>query len=237
MMRIARNVKLSFLFVVATLLVFGATPVSSQEFDTDRPGFDFQNFDLGAADYSLCAQACNSDDRCEAWTYVKPGIQGPMARCWLKTAVPAAIASNCCISGSRSTSGATWRHVGTEYELGPLSCNLPRELLDWDETPSEGVEGQPYAGAVKYQSGDTGRVESMALHAWSNPVLASNGTWLIHLSSWALLGNPVTGIVTRVQRLGETDPNQGPEVANSRLLPRSAGDNAQRRRSSIRTAR
>ena len=43
----------------------------------------------------------NSEDQCKSWTYVKPGIQGPNARCWLKSATPGAKANNCCISGVR----------------------------------------------------------------------------------------------------------------------------------------
>jgi hypothetical protein len=68
--------------------------------DVDRPGSDYNNFDLAAADPNDCRAACESDgSRCQAWTFVKPGVQGPSARCWLKGAVPPAITSNCCTSG------------------------------------------------------------------------------------------------------------------------------------------
>ena len=46
-----------------------------------------------------CRKACLADLRCKAYTYVKPGIQGPQARCWLKNAVPQESASACCESG------------------------------------------------------------------------------------------------------------------------------------------
>ena len=78
--------------------------VASLEFGTNRPGSDYRNFDIGNADLRdqpelLCKTACQNEAQCRSWTYVKPGIQGPKARCWLKSAVPAAQANNCCISG------------------------------------------------------------------------------------------------------------------------------------------
>ncbi len=73
--------------------------VVEREFEpnTDRPGLDYKNFTVTAA--SLCQDTCKKDSNCKAWTYVKPGIQGPQARCWLKNAVPSAITSSTCISG------------------------------------------------------------------------------------------------------------------------------------------
>jgi len=66
---------------------------------TDRPGNDYKNFNLSVADFNQCRAACRSDNQCQAWTYVNPGVQGPSARCWLKNAVPAAHASDCCTTG------------------------------------------------------------------------------------------------------------------------------------------
>ncbi|HEY5606789.1 MAG TPA: PAN domain-containing protein, partial [Alphaproteobacteria bacterium] len=65
----------------------------------DRPGSDFNNIALAVADPALCQNACNGVAQCKAWTYVKPGVQGPNARCYLKNAVPAAVVNNCCVSG------------------------------------------------------------------------------------------------------------------------------------------
>ncbi len=67
--------------------------------DTDRPGSDLRSFALDTADPQLCAQACANDPKCRAFTYVKPGIQGSKARCWLKSGVPSPRAKPCCISG------------------------------------------------------------------------------------------------------------------------------------------
>ena len=67
----------------------------------DRPGADYENFEQTSAFQSpdLCRDACYSQPQCRSFTYVKPGIQGPQARCWLKNAVPPPVENLCCISG------------------------------------------------------------------------------------------------------------------------------------------
>ncbi len=72
---------------------------TSLEMDTDRPGLDLTSFDLQQPDPDQCMTACQDYGGCRAFTYVKPGVQGPLARCWLKSAVPTAVRSSCCISG------------------------------------------------------------------------------------------------------------------------------------------
>lgn len=69
----------------------------------NRPGGDYDSFDLGAniAGYGPCESKCRADSKCSVWTYVKPGIQGPKARCWLKSGRPATVKDDCCISGNR----------------------------------------------------------------------------------------------------------------------------------------
>jgi hypothetical protein len=74
-------------------------PASRMEYDVDRLGGDFTSFDLSDARPEVCQNACAGDGRCVAWTYVKPGVQGPYARCWLKSVVPNPIANTCCVSG------------------------------------------------------------------------------------------------------------------------------------------
>ena len=68
------------------------------ESNTNRQGSDFRWFDLDdGAD--ACASACQADGRCRSFTWVKPGVQGRSARCWLKNSVPAASHNTDCISG------------------------------------------------------------------------------------------------------------------------------------------
>jgi len=69
------------------------------EHDTNRPGHDYHNFKLGEARPELCRDACAKDPRCKAFTYVKPGVQGQQAHCWLKDLAERPQPGACCISG------------------------------------------------------------------------------------------------------------------------------------------
>ncbi len=71
------------------------------EINIDRPGNDYRNFDLSTASHESCRVACIGDMKCKAYTYVKPGVQGPKARCYLKDSIPATRVSDCCVSGVR----------------------------------------------------------------------------------------------------------------------------------------
>jgi hypothetical protein len=69
------------------------------ETNIDRPGGDIRNFATGAGQLSACQAACDEDNRCTTWTYVRPGVQGPAARCWLKNSYPPAVVNDCCTTG------------------------------------------------------------------------------------------------------------------------------------------
>lgn len=62
------------------------------------PGSDYANFPTNSQ--VLCRNTCGGDARCQAWTWVKPGVQGPAGRCWLKSPEPALVRDSCCASGS-----------------------------------------------------------------------------------------------------------------------------------------
>jgi hypothetical protein len=68
--------------------------------NTNLPGSDYSNMEVPSDD--ACRNACLDDRKCQAWTFVKPGIQGRLARCWLKDKVPRAESSSCCKSGTRA---------------------------------------------------------------------------------------------------------------------------------------
>ncbi|QPF75947.1 apple domain-containing protein [Roseateles sp. DAIF2] len=65
----------------------------------DLPGFDYANFNADSP--PVCRNSCGGDSRCQAWTWVKPGVQGPTGRCWLKSRLPALVKNSCCNSGPR----------------------------------------------------------------------------------------------------------------------------------------
>jgi hypothetical protein len=99
--------------------------VRAQETNIDRPGMDYLNFDLPSAYPMGCQAACAQDERCQAYTYVRPGVQGPSARCWLKYGVPAAVSNNCCISGYRQGSETNINRPGSDYRSFDLSAANP----------------------------------------------------------------------------------------------------------------
>jgi hypothetical protein len=86
------------LFVLFALPALAAEP-SGLEQATNRPGGDYRHFDMSAPYPSDCQAACKADPECRAFTYVKPGVQGPRARCWLKSAVPPPNKDDNCVSG------------------------------------------------------------------------------------------------------------------------------------------
>jgi len=78
-----------------------AYPASNLEWNVDRPGGDYRSFDLAAPSPGECQAACMNEAPCMGFTYVNPGVQGPNARCLLKSAVPAPVAQTCCVSGTK----------------------------------------------------------------------------------------------------------------------------------------
>lgn len=71
---------------------------------TDLPGSDYRSFWQSQDFWSVCQEACRADGQCHSFTYVRAGVQGPQAKCWLKNSVPAPVPnSNCCVSGAKVT--------------------------------------------------------------------------------------------------------------------------------------
>jgi len=70
------------------------------EFAIDRFGGDYRDFETTPdAAGAACRTACEADNRCRAWTYVRPGYLGPPARCYLKDKITRPRHKPCCISG------------------------------------------------------------------------------------------------------------------------------------------
>jgi hypothetical protein len=70
------------------------------EMSIDRYGGDYRHFDMPASpNVEACKQACEAENRCRAWTYVRPGYLGPAARCYLKDKVTRPRRRPCCMSG------------------------------------------------------------------------------------------------------------------------------------------
>ncbi|MDP3846622.1 MAG: PAN domain-containing protein [Pseudomonas sp.] len=66
----------------------------------NRFGGDYRGEEMSNADPGQCQALCLSEARCIAFSYVRPGIQGEHARCWLKDSVPEPSDNACCTSGT-----------------------------------------------------------------------------------------------------------------------------------------
>jgi hypothetical protein len=79
----------------------GARVASSMSLGINLPGSDLTSLVLPRSDPALCQAACDANGQCRAWSFVKPGVQGPQATCWLKTVAPRAVSDDNVISGLR----------------------------------------------------------------------------------------------------------------------------------------
>jgi hypothetical protein len=79
----------------------GGVKMSQREDAKDRLGGDYFDFDVKIDHIEDCESACKGDTKCSAWTYVKPGYRGPLARCYLKSVAPAMSDNTCCVSGRK----------------------------------------------------------------------------------------------------------------------------------------
>jgi hypothetical protein len=74
--------------------------VGQVEFGIDRVGGDLRDFDLPAdPSGGACGAACEADNKCRAWTYVRPGYISAAPRCFLKDRLTRPRRKPCCISG------------------------------------------------------------------------------------------------------------------------------------------
>jgi hypothetical protein len=90
----------SFLFTFIFICIFFVSACNGPqgnsgiklEMDTDRSGSDFDYIEV--KDAQACAALCLENERCKAFTFVKNNNS-----CGLKSEVPPAKESGCCISG------------------------------------------------------------------------------------------------------------------------------------------
>lgn len=74
---------------------------AKEEEGYDRLGEDLPGMPLAdVTSAARCRDRCIKEHNCRAWTWVRPGFQGPAANCWLKGAIPWAQKSECCSSGT-----------------------------------------------------------------------------------------------------------------------------------------
>jgi hypothetical protein len=86
-------------YVLSAAILLSYLPADAVD-GFDMPGFDYNNFNADST--FVCRDSCGGDPRCQGWTWVKPGIQGPSGHCWLKFKLPSLVKNNCCASGPRN---------------------------------------------------------------------------------------------------------------------------------------
>jgi hypothetical protein len=70
------------------------------EYSIDRFGGDYRWFETPPdAKGKACAEACQAEPRCRAWTYRRAGYGAASARCFLKDVIKPPRRRPCCISG------------------------------------------------------------------------------------------------------------------------------------------
>ena len=69
----------------------------------DLPGGDLTSFNLSEARPNWCGHHCAQNSACKSYTYVPPGVQGPLARCWLKSSVPQGVLAPGMVCGIKSS--------------------------------------------------------------------------------------------------------------------------------------
>ncbi len=125
-----------------------ATGPMTVEQDTDRPGANLRVLDLDKADPQLCAEVCQANPQCRAYTYVKPGVQGPKARCWLKSSVPAAKPNRCCVSGVKTAGSAPGQPTVPMQTMPGTMGASPMQPAPTAQTPTTG--SHPAMGPSKF---------------------------------------------------------------------------------------
>ncbi|MCC6888675.1 MAG: PAN domain-containing protein [Hyphomicrobiales bacterium] len=70
------------------------------EFAIERLGGDYRHFELPPDPTGkACQLACEAEEGCRAWTYLRPGYIGSAAVCYLKDRITRPVRRPCCLSG------------------------------------------------------------------------------------------------------------------------------------------
>lgn len=87
-----------FGLILAVLVATASSATAQGVKGFNMPGGDYDNFEAHSP--QVCQNTCAGEPHCKGWTWVKPGVQGPKARCWLKSSVPTELTPDAnCTSG------------------------------------------------------------------------------------------------------------------------------------------
>lgn len=87
---------------IPSMLMINVGPTMTLQSGLDYSGADIKRLVLDKPEPMKCASACSVSKECKAYTYVKPGQQGPAAICYLKDEAKNANSNACCSSGIKS---------------------------------------------------------------------------------------------------------------------------------------
>ncbi len=124
------NFRFKFLCPLFLALVLTGPALAQSGFD--RVGGDYLKFEVRSGDPQVCAEACERDGRCKAWTFSYPRTAMSSATCWLKNKVPPRNDDKCCVSGVRGAGVI-------EPRIGPVEHSIDRLGGDYRnfETPPD----------------------------------------------------------------------------------------------------
>ena len=95
------------------------TQKTTVERNVERPGATYKNIVLDQGDPGLCAEKCEKDPKCAAFTYYRPGLKGDKAVCHLKNRVTNKKMKAGCYSGVKQQA-ATEPHPGKPQPPQPV---------------------------------------------------------------------------------------------------------------------
>jgi hypothetical protein len=140
------------LLLALTCLVLLSLPALAVD-GTNLPGSDYANFPAHSA--KVCMNTCAGESRCKAYTWVKPGIQGPGGMCWLKHSEPDIVKDACCDSFTRrmidkadiraedktDRPGLDYKNFAQDgWKNCQASCEAERQCASWSYA-RRGVQG------------------------------------------------------------------------------------------------
>jgi hypothetical protein len=183
MKRFARQfIALVLILPLVILVGISSSQAGVREENTDRPGSDlYPGTTISSVD--ACEQKCMQDPKCKAWTYVKPGVQGPEAKCWLKSSVPPAKTSECCVSGYKGEL-ATMQIA----EISPHMITVIQEIMRNEQAASGATQPNSqsgdlaiidwcfYANPIQSEISLFPLVKNVGNSTWAS---AKSGSWIV----------------------------------------------------------
>lgn len=213
-MKILNDFKIFGILFISSLILqihLSSGPICAQEVGIDRPGLDYKNFSLPKADPCECEKECIDDPglNCKAYTYVKPGVQGAQAHCWLKNGIPSPQKNANCVSGvirqEMCVHGKSGLPQDPDVDAGPFGWGLEYDVEGmgtWIQYSIPTVEGEMTIDGIfiSFTSADP-------MYLWIKAIHIYNGKSVIHKWDDQIYGLSLSSNKTKTQDLFLPLPN------------------------------